>query len=459
MRSREFTKELIGEIEREYDVVEWKHQDYHIWPVLRIRLYLLILSNLEKTRNSVKETKEKIGPLRKLCKAVSARYKVHQLSEGNIKNLYCGAPNYRVAYAEKKMNCFFDPLIDEDKNGSSLLLEYKSSSYKDLYKPSRIILLDDIHRYYKLFGGKYNYTQSQNIYVSKLKKILDDKGIEIPDIESELNQVVSYVDICVKIFLRVLKKIDPQKIIMLCYYSPSMLSLNIVSHKLGIPTVDMQHGPQGEFHLAYSSWSTRPKGGYEALPNEFYTWDRSSADNINDWASYSEKHNAVCVGNPWIERWKKGKFGSSNYIWPNNIILYTLQPVGDPLEDYLLRTINETKNEWNWWLRLHPRQSDELKEIKNKLNQAGLLQYVNISDATKLPLPEILLNSVVHITKFSGCAFEAYSFQVPTILIDHRGQEIYNNLLKSSDLFYHLKEKEPTELQVLIEQSKKTKSI
>ena len=457
MRSRIYIKKLIKEIEEEYDINRWKFQGYYLWPILRVRLYLLIISNYEKTRNSVSYQNKEVGFFQKLSKAITAGYKVKKITKKGIKYLYCGAPNYRVSYCGKKMNCYFDPIIDDDFKNDSVLLEYKSDSYEGLYKPSRILLFKDIHRYFKIFGRRYKINNSRNVYVNKLDKILKSKGFDIPYIVNDLNETISYIEICNKIFTKLLKTIKPKSIFIMCYYSPAMLGLNIAAHKLDIPTIDMQHGPQGEFHLAYSSWSSVPKEGYEALPKEFHTWDQTSADEINKWAVNVENHSAVYAGNPWVERWKKGRFNTSAYNWPPNIVLYTLQPVGNPLEDYLLETIRNTKSKWNWWLRLHPRQSHELKELKNKLSQEGLLKFVNISDATQLPLPEILLNTDIHLTKFSGCAYEAYSFNVPTILIDQRGREIYKDWVETTNLFYYLKKKEPRQLQQLIDGQTKRK--
>lgn len=437
MTNRRFYRDLINEIERDYSVTEWIHNGYHIWPVLRVRLFLKLVAKYEKARSgSNNKSKRNRDYLSQLNGIYTSWRMYNSFSKSKIDTIYCGTPSHRIDYKGRLYNRYFDFLMDE-KNGQEedLLVEYKSKSKKVYYKPDRVFLFDNLISLFKIYDKKYRIgSTNDNVFIKELDLILKERGCEIDDLVTGLSSTIHHIDRSSLVFAKVLERIEPKEVYQLCYYSPFMFGLNIAADRMDIPTIDMQHGPQGEFHLAYGSWESVPETGYEALPNRFYAWDTFSADDINSWATSTTKHKAICTGNPWVKGWKQGKFTSSDYTWPSNLILYTLQPTGNPLNDYILQTIEHTKSQWNWWLRVHPRQLNEIPDIKEKLKDLDLLDYVNMDDATSLPLPEILLNTKVHVTKFSGCAVEAFNFDTPTILLDSRGAETFSNYMYNSYL-------------------------
>jgi hypothetical protein len=426
IKNREDIRNLINKIELDYPVNEWMHNGYHIWPVLRIRLYLMMVRQYDGVRHGRSKKNKSYKDISKKMRGLYSSWLDYLKLSGNINTLYCGAASHRVDYLGKKYNRYFDSLMDKESQGN-LLIEYSTSSKENYYKPERVLLVSDLIKCFNLYSKINDFRGRENEYAKKLDSILKKSEFEIDNFVSDTTRNITNVDRSVEFFHKLLHKTSPQKIYELCYYSTDMLGLNIAADRMGIPTIDMQHGPQGATHLAYGSWQNVPKKGYEALPGEFHTWDQSSAVSIQDWAKNTEKHSATLTGNPWVEGWKRGAFKSSDYSWPDKIVLYTLQPTGEPLEPYLLETIKETCDRWNWWLRLHPRQLAELQTIKQKFKKAGLIDKINIQDATKLPLPEILLHTKVHITKFSGCAIEAFSFRIPTIILDKRGEEMFED--------------------------------
>jgi hypothetical protein len=422
---RSVYQRLINKIEIEYPVNEWIHNGYHIWPLLRIRLFFKLVHENENSRHQGYNRNRFQRHLTKI-KSIPELWGSYLNLNDNIRTIYCGAPSHRVNYQGKKFNRYFDPLMDKEMS-DNLLLEYSSSSKEGYYKPNRVLLVSDMIMFNKPYLKFGSFLGIENRYAKKLNVILDGLGIKVENFVSHTSGFISKVDQSRHFFYKLLQKISPKKIYMLCYYNNHMLGMNIAADQLNIPTIDMQHGPQGNYHLAYGMWQDIPKEGYESLPNIFYTWDKPSANALNKWAKNTIKHSAVVTGNPWVEGWKRGDFISHNHKWPDNLILYTLQPTGDPLEPYLLETIKSTYAKWNWWLRIHPRQKGETASIKKRLRDYGLLEHVNIKDATELLLPQILINTKVHLTKFSGCAVEAFDFNTPSIILDKRGEDIFED--------------------------------
>ncbi|SHG34927.1 hypothetical protein SAMN05443144_12553 [Fodinibius roseus] len=447
--SRSDLRDLINKIENDYSVTEWKHNGYYIWPVLRIQLYLMLTKKDEKDNRVNAAKKNRLKNVFELIRGASVSVVDYLKLERNYESIYCGAPSHRVNYQGLCYNRYFDYLMDKE-SAKTLLMERNARTKAGYYKPGRVILISDLLKCHRLDLKAGDFVGRINKYVKRFEEIIKKENLEISNYASQATRYISNVERAVSFFKKFLQKTNPEKVYELCYYSTSLLGLNIAADQFDIKTIDVQHGPQGEQHLAYGSWHSVPKEGYEAIPDEFHTWDKSSENTIRNWTDTTQKHTAKCKGNPWVEGWKRGEFSSSGYQYPENLVLYTLQPVKNPLEGYLLETIKKTSNKWNWWLRIHPRQKGELDSLKNKLHEHKLLEAVNIDDASELLLPEILLNTKVHLTKFSGCAIEAYQFGIPTIILDEIGEEVFKDYFGKENMSSYTGEKSDILIQKLI---------
>ncbi|MEX1211397.1 MAG: hypothetical protein WEA36_00995 [Balneolaceae bacterium] len=433
-------KDLIEEIERNYPVNSWIHNGYNVWPILRIKLYIHLAS--QEVTNSDYNNTRGFGSIFKLFLSGIEYVKYYFLKRSGCV-VYVGDPSRCSNINNVSYNKYFDKMMDCDDNA---IYFSKSDSKIGVYRPDRHFLFSNLLFGYKVLKYMFNKKQIQPYYIQEICDYLICNGIELEGFEKKAISFVKNVDLSESLSTKIFNKLKPEKILVSCYYSSDVLGLLIAAHKQSISTIDMQHGGQGKNHLAYCSWSKVPKEGYEALPNIFYTWDGQSAQEINDWAKDTKKHDAIHFGNPWVESWKHGKFKNVEFNWPNNLVLYTMQPIKEPLEEYFIETIQQTKNNYNWWIRLHPRQNREKKLIINQLIYHNLYSYVNIEDATNLPLPEILSHTSAHITKFSGSTLEAIQFGIPTILIDKRGKDPFEIYLKTSDLVEGFFDKDSNEL-------------
>jgi hypothetical protein len=192
----------------------------------------------------------------------------------------------------------------------------------------------------------------------------------------------------------------------------------------------MQHGPQPDTHLSYGNWLNMPKEGYSMLPRVFWCWDDNSKNAIDKWALNGNVYSAVVGGNPWVNFWneQKNDYGYSNYI------LYSLQP--DPVSFQQLFSKNVIdfikKENFKWFIRLHPRQIFDIEKIKSYLFDFGILDLVNIDDGTNDPLPQLLSNSCLHVTHFSGTTIEADLLSVHTVLFNKTGEIYYSELINKN---------------------------
>lgn len=247
-----------------------------------------------------------------------------------------------------------------------------------------------------------------------------------------------------------LKKSKAKYIFGLCYYNKEMLGMNLAAKRLDVVSIDMQHGSQGDLHFAYH-FNNIPIEGYNILPEKFWVWDNASFKNIAKWTE-NKNNFPVLGGNPWIE-FLRDDFEAPNIYYDINkpMILFTLQPLKPIIDDYFLDVISLTCKKYNWWLRLHPRMTkEEVTGLNLKLDEFKTKGIVNIEDASREPLPLLLKECHLHVSKYSGSVAEAALMQIPSLIIDEIGVKSFEDLIESKEAVACLT-KNPKEIIELIE--------
>jgi hypothetical protein len=184
----------------------------------------------------------------------------------------------------------------------------------------------------------------------------------------------------------------------------------LACRELGITSVEVQHGIQGELHPSYGSWFAVPKEGWETRARVFWSWDEASAAAINRWAVCAPDHHVAIVGgDPWREIWlhdstdagrplgrlieeRKQASGKQRHI------LVTLSSQGDIVPQPLLEAIGSSPASWCYWFRLHPvnqaRRRAEAARVLGPLGaDLGLMDF-----ATEVPLHALLWRMDCHLT-------------------------------------------------------------
>jgi hypothetical protein len=250
-------------------------------------------------------------------------------------------------------------------------------------------------------------------------------------------QVLAYEDW----FSNVLKRVNPKIGLLTGYYSVEMMGFIRACRKLEITTFEIQHGVQGDKHIAYHRWSNIPAGGYDTLPNIFWSWTDEEACYINSWAkSTSGSHKAIVGGNPCLNIYdKQGDVLShsmtkiqskrSQQIDSSTLqVLFTAQ-ADNFLPLMLIDAIKNTPN-WTWWIRTHPQYWEARESIKKQCFSANL-DNVFIDEASDSSLASLLSQVDVHVTAFSSSVLEAESLGVSSVVIDLTGVAIFPSQIES----------------------------
>lgn len=434
--------DIINEIEQTFNVSTWEIKGIKIWPVVRINL----ATNLQMDRKHP-EIPPKLKMLYRLL-LISYEQKKHELKfrKENKQTkkadvVFLSHSVFRTEVHNKWYDRFCDPIRES-------LNEEGTTSFQYEYVPRRQF------RRGKVFPSQY--IQSQIDYIKfkyEFKKISIDPSFEQEYLSLKEWLKHKLIDYCLPPVERVVKdmfiinelshdfseqllKMEAKVGLVVYYYGIEGFAFNLACKKLGIPSIDIQHGVQGEYHRAYGRWGNVPKNGYELLPSIFWCWNEEEESIIRKWANDNNRHRVINGGFPWLELWQNPNHpitsSYSNVIknLENNdlTILVTLQKERK-VPELLLETIKISPPQWKWLIRLHPAMMQQFEEIVSIFS--AVRDRVEIEQATKLPLYAILATADLHVTEWSSTVIEADALRVPSIIIHPFGYELFHNYVES----------------------------
>jgi|TARA_R100000501_G_C2621362_1_gene114594 hypothetical protein len=426
----------LNTLEKYYPVDTWIVKDVHIWPLLKKIIFFQIFSERDQMLERKPASKgilKKTGV--KINKYFKALFALKRLDLSKVDFIFSGASSHRILRKEEYFNRYFDPMMDylEKKEIKSFLFEYDFDSNLNFYREDRVKNLTVLLPIFaeREFSNTKNSFEGIEDFESFVNEVQNNFNLKGNFLKSKLIQQIKAIKSWANLFEYILKNTGAKYVFGLCYYSTAMYGLNLACLRRGVVAIDMQHGGQGDLHPSYY-FKKIPKNGYSILPKIFWTWDKLSYDNIKKWTN-NTKHTAILGGNPWIDFQREKKLDSNEiYKGEKPMILFTLQLLTEPLDNYLLKVVMETSSDFNWWLRLHPRMSsNELEGIKRKLTDYGIYNDVNYIEATKWSLPNLLKSCTLHISKYSGAIGEAALMGKRTLIIDQIGVETYKDLILS----------------------------
>ena len=457
--SQDEIKKIILHIEEKWPVEKWEVNNIKIWPYLRIKLYIHLLMMMnkklekEETTSDVKHSSSsKKTIFSKLILIFSSFFKLNFFffSLKKKSHLLFGSHIHRVKQNGLYFNRFYDSLVDIHHLKNEVYnVEYQKVYPNTFNKEAVISLEKELRNYKNLLKFKEKFTPKNDsislenyddfyAYLKQLPIRLDLLRFSVSDLKNWSRRVIALQPF----FRRFYKKTQPKTVVFLGFYGyDDLYAALLTSNQMGIKTVDFQHGPQTNIHMVFSSWTKFPLEGYDLLPKEFWNWDEFSKMNIEKWCVKNHSI-AKVVGQPFVNYWlKHNHFERSE----SNTIIYSLQTFPFEIQDMLTPKIIQLIKDlpYQWILRLHPRNYIEIEEIKTFLIQNQIEDKTIIqSSIDEMPLPKVLLSSIVHITNFSGCLIEAHLLGVPTILINNIGKEMFSQYIDDKLVYYFNPEEE-----------------
>jgi len=449
---------LINELEEKFPVDRWVIDSVHVWPLIRLRLYFSFFDSHfcgKTVFPSPLGTSSRAGTIRSLYFAkivfrilrsiwrfgyarvmdsqkslrANRRYDVLLLNYNTYMTLVNGSWYSRLC----------DPFLGHlSERGMSCLMVTAGYEYS-IPRFTKSMFIQPYLTIYRIMGMlNWNSKYERLEQLIELENHVRGSGLfpESFSLIKPVRQHIKQITAIEKYFKRLLMKTKPRSVFVTCWYSTESMALILACHHMGIPSIDIQHGLQGDFHIAYGRWNRLPAKGYELLPTIFWCWSEFEASTIKRWSKCNVKvHKPVVGGNLFLQRWAVSdddvvvktydeimsglKRNTKNGIH----ILYSLN--GCTKNDFgtmveTIKGVNNSGLKSYFWVRLHPVTIDQKPEVRRILNENGINNF-ELDNATGLPLYAILRHIDIHITEYSSVVIEAESFHVPSIVVGELG--------------------------------------
>lgn len=432
--------EIIKEIENTFSVQSLSISGIDIWPVIRIHLAFSLDSIVLHSGNDKKSDGISYH-LSGVLKSFWQKLRWYDNTSWFLKKsdvlflTYSQSKHNR--FKNKWLDSYVDPVISElEKAGKTFCkIEYSNDYEYRLpgYKASNLI---QHHLFWNFLKARFRmktilFDDQTKTVLNEVAQFLNRNGfdsdlIDHGFIKKRVSQILSNREY----FKKLLRKVKPKVVIGSNYYGIEM-AMNLACREYGIKSVDIQHGVQGKYHVAYGSWINVPASGYNLLPDTFAVWSDYEKNNIDDW-SKSTIHDSIVIGNPLLNFYSKYK--ESNQLLLKELnrekinVLITLQP-GRGLIELYKDLLNENDSNIHFWIRKHPVMgTDEVENIKKGLSLNSNYSFDLASD---IPLHDLLQHMDVHITENSTVVIEADQYGMLNIVCHESGKDLYENYISA----------------------------
>jgi len=299
-----------------------------------------------------------------------------------------------------------------------------------------------VNEYYRLRITMSKGRCEEYAFINKINKILVEKGLPFQLESHKIKYEVKRIFFLSKLLAKLLERYDVSKVINVCYYGFVGMAVNLACKKLGIPSIEYQHGVQTRYHPMYSNWVNVPENGYAMLPSDFWVWGTHTYDVISHWTQQSRVHNVEVVGNAWLAYYQRRVFplvtSPTPDIYRNDKIkiLVSLQAFPEHYKSFITDCIKSSPDKWLWVLKEHPRCLMTDEQVQAEFGE--LLQRNKVYLERNLSLYELLnkCHFSSHITAYSTVAFECEYYGIPTVFFHENGIEGNRELIEQYPHFF-----------------------
>jgi hypothetical protein len=438
---------LVGEIERNFPVVAWTCEDFEIWPLARMQLYL----DMYWAQSGTSAPSARKFPVRSVLLAARLARNAW-LSRNDLRRWALSCRPAHAVFLGDGVSLDHAASGTIDRFGEPIVLALEAEG-----KSSFMVQPGDLSRF---SWGRRTYAANLIHHRGSPGVFGVDSAIHAPGIEDvaqflkhrevhaasmnskSLAPLASRVSRTAAAFERMLRKVKPSLAFVTNYYSNLGPAFMLACRRQRVLSIDLQHCPHEGTHQAYE-FARLPVRGYPTLPAVFWNWTETDAANIRRWTDTlaAPWHRSLYAGHSQVASFSTGDANAQawNEQWQavgggatfDREILVAIQPVGNYRNTWesLARQIEAAPPTWRWWIRRHP--ASTVQQDAEYLPVLSLRKpNVLIAEASAFPLPALLRKATVVVSLFSGAAVEAAMFGVPALFLSEEAGPRYSDLIR-----------------------------
>ncbi len=408
-----------------------------LWPVIRNAIYDNLFhghfaSNSDYPNELLKTSKNPITLLKSIWCLRKSKILIRNLYDSKNKHLFIFEPDgveFNEKIDGKRFNHYKDPYyeaLDEYSKVDRLKIIEEPTSFvsNDFHASEETSLY--LYKQYKLlhkiiFSIRHKkQIKELDLYISLINKIYDENNISKKLYFNKIISFISEIFFYISYYTLILKIKSPFSVFTCCYFrSIHSYAIMVASKNLGIPTFDIQHGCITHHFLHWSKASNE----YLFLPDHYITWGDIHEHFFNK-KSPTNQISPLSGFNLWLHKHKRGDIPKpSCYKINKNLkykkkVLFIHQWVKHRWNTTsLIELINNCPKDWLWLYRFHPSTEGLMRrEIETAFED---IENVEFEESSKLPLPCLLDETDICITRYSATAFDCYDYQTPVVFVDN----------------------------------------
>jgi hypothetical protein len=415
--------------------------DYAVWPIIRNELALYLTA----TRYVLPEVVADAGPkpatvmkriirdskLRKSLNHFLFNYHVSALRQTDILFISWPGEPYPDKKNERSYSRYIDPYYEtaaaaKFKCSKINTIEERTSS-ETYFIPTDVLSL----KYYRVakkqssreITGYNEFVKFANDPVSGIKGITDSIAFF-----SRVQGVILESIFLIEFYVRVLEKIRPKAVVFEEYYNKYNYALCCAAKKLGIPSIEIQHGTLFLFH---QYWDNAGTAGENFFPDFVGVWSGRDKNFLETNRIRSCKPKVI--GNLYIHQENAGNTSEEFHtLFPGATgklkVLVSLQYNISRLPQIFYTLLRQSgQQDISWFFRFHPQTSEGLRnQLQSELDEFPHAEY---KISTKTSLYSLLPAIDIHLTESSTVCMEALQFGKPTIFVSDDAFMYFKDLI------------------------------
>lgn len=444
--------------EQENNLLNEKWDDFYYWNYIRFFIY----RNIEKKTNGFQQDhpnkkNSKIDRIHQLCKF--SKYTLVNNPLYNIKQKDVIIINHeRKIKNDNNYICMYSGIISSYLKSSYYIFDspYRNShilkSGENILFLEYINVISKIKTLYIKICRKYKLNDQQ---LKKINKILDDLseiyGVKIDKkyiINELLNMKFKY-KIVYKLYLNLLKKIQPKFLFEIVHYKFETMVLNEVCKELNIEVIEIQHGIIGKEHIAYNFLRSEINHFPDKLLCFGDYWTENERIPL-------KKENIIAMGFPYLEN-EKERIEDNIYYTDKKYVLFLSQgTIGEKLSIVAKRLSEILPDSYEIIYKLHP---SEYEVWEKNYPWLKCVSNIHVVDNNLKSIYYYFSISFTQVGVYSTALLEGLAFNLPTFIMDSNLKYHIQFLLDSEEAKLFKSEDELVNLILEEEEKRINKSV
>ncbi len=406
--------ERLLDIETEFDLSVFNRNGIWYYPVIKQNLFVYDLSGNKSTEGAVNSK----SILPKLINTFSFLKNSKSISRTDFLILDSAASRRFNPETHKFESLFSDYLYNLFSDKKIFTLEKPNETGKSHYReiPDYVnLIFPDKEILKSVIKSKLNPFKFTRDEITTLLQI-------ISFLDSDIN-IIKFISVKISRFfsvqnyyLKLLSKLKPKLIFLINAYNYANMALVLAAKKLGITTIELQHGFIREDHPGYIWDSVK---SHQLFPDYFFSYGEYFTNLLKKRSAIFDESQIITCGAYSIEKKLTELLQKRRNNEESKKVIYITSQwsIREKLKPFVLKLSDILPGEYVIKYKTHPLEKDTGKfysEFKNAKNII-LLENPNINSLDLMP------EAAVHSTAYSTSFMEANFMGIPNIFIYIKG--------------------------------------